>query len=181
MTDFKKLKAGTKLSESSYYTVEKVSGDEAQLLTDTGDNVVIDKLYIEKLMITADQFTKTEILNRTDAIQKFLANPGIVMTVNFNKQVKDTDVITEITSAYENSTPKTFEDAVKKAIKKGMQGEERTMVGRHFGELNEFGRVNFIDMEAPSAAGKSYDSRLRQVDPRTINWFIVKEVMYKVK
>ena len=54
------------------------------------------------------------------------------------------------------------------------------MIGRHYGEVTEFGRIKFIDMEEEKTPG-TYDNRIRQVDPRTINWFIARGVKYEVK
>jgi hypothetical protein len=103
------------------------------------------------------------------------------MTISFNKQIKEADVVKEIMEAYEGSTIKTMETAIKKAVKHAIVGVERVMVGRHFGELNEFGRVNFVDMEEDKDMSKTYDNRIRQVDPRTVNWIVVRNVKYTVK
>lgn len=181
MTTFKNLKPGTALSESQFYVVEKVSGDKVQLQTDNGGHVVVDKAYVEGYLFSADQYTETKTVSRSEAAAILLSNPSVVMTVNFNKQVKDADVVKEIMSAYEDSTPKTMETAVKKAVKKALTGEERTMIGRHFGDLNDLGRINFIDMQVPKEAGKTYDTRIRQVDPRSVNYLIVRGVRYNVK
>lgn len=181
MTQFKSLKPGTALSESQFYTVEKIVGDKVQLQTDNGGHIVVDKPYVENYLFSADQFTETLLMNRTEAAAFLLSNPGVVMTVNFNKQVKETDVVKEIMAAYEDSTPKAMETAVKKAVKKALTGEERSMVGRHFGDLNELGRVNFIDMEVKREEGKTYDARIRQVDPRSINWLICRGTKIVVK
>lgn len=181
MTQFKSLKPGTALSEAQFYTVEKIVGDKVQLQTETGGHVVVDKPYVENYLTSADQYSETKTISRTEAAAILLANPGVVMTVCFNKQVKETDVIKEIMTAYEGATPKAMETAVKKAVKKALTGEERVMVGRHFGELNDLGRINFIDMEVPKEAGKAYDTRIRQMDPRTINWMICRGTKYVVK
>ena len=175
---FNKLKPGQVLSETQFYTVEKVKGNEVQLKTDSGEDVVVDKGYIEQCVNSAEQFSQSKKITRTEAAAMFLANSNIAMTVNFNKQVKELDIVKEITEAYQNSTPKEFETKVKKAIKKSLDGEERTMVGRHYGNQDEFGRVQFIDMNLPREKGKNYDTRMRLVDPRTINWFIVNGVKY---
>jgi hypothetical protein len=76
-----------------------------------------------------------------------------------------------------------FEKAVKKNLADALTGEERTMVGRHYGRTDEFGRIKFIDMEAPGGydEAKDSDSRQRLVDPRTINWAILRGVKYEVK
>jgi len=66
-------------------------------------------------------------------------------------------------------------------LKTALEGEERTMVGRHYGSQDEFGRIKFIDMDAKLDPAKDYDTRQRLVDPRTLNWLILKGVKYIVK
>jgi len=140
-----------------------------------------DKGYVENCLITADQFTKEEVVNKTRAAEIFAANPEVVMTVSFQKQTKEADVIAEITEAYENSTPKEFATKLKKAVKTGLNGIERTLVGFHKGNSDEFGRISMLDLDIVKDISKSYDNRIRNVDPRTINFLIVKEVKYTVK
>jgi len=181
MTEFSKLKVNEKLSETQYYSVEKIQGDRVQLRNDLGENIVVDKTYVNKCLTSAEQFTSEKVVSKTEAANLFLSNPGIAMTVNYNKQVKVEDVTKEIMNAYNNSTVKTMETAVKKAVNKGLQGEERTMIGRHYGSQDEYGRVHFIDMEIGKDASKAYDNRQRLVDTRTINWLIIKGVKYTVK
>lgn len=179
-TNFSKLKKGEVLSEQQFYTVEVIKGDKVQLRNDFGDPIVVTKDYAEKLLTSASQFSKEEKVTKTEAAAMFIGNPGIAITVNFNKQVKEADVVKEVMDAYSGTAPKVFEAALKKAIKKALTGVERTMVGRHYGDMNEFGRINFVDMEEKKTPG-GYDTRLRQVDPRGINWFICKGVKYTVK
>lgn len=178
---FKSLKTGEVLSEQQFYKVVKTSGDKVQLKNDNGEMIVVDSNYAEKCLTSANQHTSEKTVNKTEAAAIFLSQAGVAITVNFNKQVKEADVVKEIMSTYEGSAPKVFEAAVKKAIKSALTGTERTMVGRHYGDMNELGRVQFIDMEEEKTPGKDYDSRQRQVDPRSINWFISRGVKYTVK
>lgn len=182
MTQFKNLKEGHSLSETQYYKVAKISGDRVQLKTDSGENIVVDKAYVESFLTSADQFTETTKVTRTELAEMLISNPNVVMTVNFNKQVKEADVAKEIQEAYENSTPKEFATKMKKAIKAGLNGEQRTMVGRHSGNRDDFGRVHFVDMNIDKDPAKpAYDSRMRLVDPRTINWLILRGTRYEAK
>lgn len=178
---FKNLKKDEVLSEQQFYKVVKTSGDKVQLRNDNNEMIVVDSKYVESCLISANQYTSEKTVNKTEAAAIFLSQAGVAITVNFNKQVKEADVVKEIMSTYEGSAPKVFEAAVKKAIKSALTGTERTMVGRHYGDMNELGRVQFIDMEEEKATGKDYDSRQRQVDPRSINWFISRGVKYIVK
>ena len=185
-TQFKNLKQGTVLSEAQYYKVEKVVGDKVQLATDSGESVILSKDYVENLLIAADQYTTEKIVNKTEAAQIFLASPGVALSVNFNTKVDAKIAKDAIKALYPNKGGKItsqadFDKKVNEAIKDVVEGKERTMIGRHFGELNDLGRVNFIDMEVEKDKTKSYDNRQRQVDPRTINWMVIKGVKYTVK
>lgn len=180
-TEFNKLKQGDVLGESQFYTVVSLTSDSAHLKNDYGDVITVNKDYVESCIISANQYTEEKVVNKTDIASLFINHPNIVMTVSFQKQVKEVDVTAEILEAYQNSTPKEFETKLKKAVKKGLNGEERIMVGRHFGEINDLGRVNFVDMSLEKDSTKSYDSRFRQVDPRTISWLILKGIKYIVK
>lgn len=77
--------------------------------------------------------------------------------------------------AYEGSTPKTIEVAIKKAVKKGIEGEERILTGYHNGSQDSFGRVNVIDMDIITG------HNMRLADPRSLNWLILKGTKYIVK
>lgn len=181
MANFKDLKERECLSEIQYYVVEKKVGNKVQLKNDFGESIVVDSAYVDKCLISASEIKETKTINKTEAATIFLANPSIVMTVVYNKQVKDTDVVKEVMDKISTATIAEIEKAVKAGIKKAITGVERKIVGRHFGELNELGRVNFVDMEIDKDDKGGYDSRLRQVDPRTIKSMIIKGTEYKIK
>lgn len=175
-TKFKQLKKGDKLSETQYYTVEKVAGNKVQLVNILKENIVVDQGYVESCLTSGDQFDTEEKINKTDLTKLFLENPNTVFTVSFNKQVKEADVTKEILEAYADSTPKALEAAVKKAVKRALNGEERVLVGYHTGNQDEFGRVSAIDMNITDGSHP-----LRLVDPRNLNYLVLKGVKYTVK
>jgi len=181
MTKFSNLAVGNVLSETTFYTVSKIKGDQAELKTSSGVDVVLDKGYIEGLLDSGDQFTKEEKISKTDAANLLLKSSGVVLTVNFNKQVKEADVVSEIIDAYENSTPKDFATKLKKAVKKGLEGEPRTLRGYHYGNQDEYGRLHVYDLDIPLDPSKSYNTSQRLIDTRTISWLIVRGVKYTVK
>lgn len=178
MTKFSNLKVGDHLSEQQFYTVEKIVGNEVQLGTNMGEPIVVNKDYVEKLL-QSTQFSKTVQVTKTEAANILLRSSGVVLEVSFNKQVKPEDVVKEVMDSYNNSTPTTLAANLKKVIKKGLEGEERTLKGYHSGEVNEFGRIQMIDMSIPKIGDGG--NRFRQVDPRGLNYIIVKGVFYKVK
>lgn len=186
MTDFGKLKEKEVLSETQYYTVVKKAGDKVQIKNDNGELIVVDKNYVEACLTSADQFGEEKTITKTEAANIFLSSPGIVLTVNFNKQVKEKDAKEQLYDLYSNKGGRVLSEAdykrrVNAVVSSIITGEERTMIGRHYGGVNEFGRVAFIDMEKSKDPVKDYDTRISQVDPRTINWMIIKGIKYKVK
>lgn len=181
MTNFKSITKDTKFSETQYYEVAKIQGNLLVLKNEAGEGIEVSKEYAESCLIAADQFEKTETVNKTAAADIFSNNPGVVMTVSYQKQVKADEVEEEIKKAVASTAPKDIDKGIKAAVKKALNGEERTMVGRHYGAQDGFGRYHFIDMEQARDTSKSYDTRQRLVDPRTINWIIVKGTRYNVK
>lgn len=186
MTSFKKLTKTTKLSETQFYTVEQIKGDKVQLKNDLNEMIVVDAAYVEKCLVASDQIDTEKIMSRTDITNLFLSSPNVVLTVNYNKQVKEDDVKKQLHNLYPNKGGKILSEAdfkskVNAALSGALIGEERTMVGRHYGSQDEFGRVRFIDMNETNDPTKEYDTRQRLVDPRTINYAILRGIKYKVK
>ncbi len=185
MANFKNLTAKTKLSETQYYTVNKIQGNKVQLVNDFGEKIVVDDKYVEKCLVSSDEFTEEKTMSRTDITNLFLSSTNTALTVNYNKQVNETEVKKKLHALYPNKghimSETDFKKEVDKALKVALEGEERTMVGRHYGSQDEFGRIRFIDMEQEKDNSKEYDTRQRLVDPRTLNWMILKGVKYIVK
>lgn len=179
MIKFSELKVGSVLSEAQYYKVQKVVGDEVQLDAGQSEPVILNRAYVETFLVSGDQFTEQVKVNRTEMTHILINSPRVAMTVNFNKQVKETDIVKEIEDAYQNSTPAQLSAAIKKAVKRGMNGEERTMVGRHYGSVDVNGRLSFVDMHIDPKTDAAQGSRL--VDPRTLNWLIVGGKKYTIK
>ena len=183
--NFKDLKTGECISETQYYKVVKTSGDKVQLENDAGENIVVSRDYVESCLTSGSQFSNTKSINKTEAANLLLNNPNVVMTVNFNKQVKPAEVKKQMHDLYPNKgtmkSESTYKKEVNAILKTALEGEERTMIGRHSGEINDLGRVQFVDMEVERKSDKGYDNRLRQVDPRSINYIILRGVKYNVK
>lgn len=188
MTQFSNLTKSTKLSETQFYSVKQILTDKVVVTNDFGQEIELSKPYVEKLLISSDQVTDTKQMSRSDLINLFLTSINVICTVNYNKKVDEKEVQKQLCALYPNTGGKIlsksdFEKAIKKHLAGALTGEERTMVGRHYGRTDEFGRVKFIDMEAEGGYDetKDYDSRTRLVDPRTLNWLILRGVKYEVK
>lgn len=181
--DIKKIKVGDVLSETQFYKVSKVIEGGLELVTDGGQSIKLGDKYVEQLLVSGNLYDSTEKITRTDLAEKVISSSRIAMSVNYNKQVKDVDVTKGITNIYEElgmgMSKIDFGKKVKKAL--SLKGEERTMIGRHYGSVDNNGRLSFIDMNEVNNPDKDYDTRLRLVDPRTLNWAIIEGVKYQVK
>jgi hypothetical protein len=182
-TLFHAIGTGNVLSESQFYTVVKKLGNKVQLQNDQGDNIVVDSNYVNNQLQSANQYSAEEKITKTKLAEIFLQHPRVAMTVCFNKQIKQEDIAKEISGIYSQLnvglTQDQFDRKVKAAL--NLKGEERVMVGRHYGGTDINGRVHFIDMGLTRDTSKSYDTRQRLVDPRTINYIIVGGTKYQLK
>lgn len=182
MVKFDKLAEGEILGENSYYVVEKISGDKVQLNC-SGNSVVVTKEYVEKLLVSGDQFSKEEKVTKTELAATFIASSRVPLTVSYYKaDTKKTKKAyqeelekrtEEVKIDFLNRGKIAIEEALKNPVTDTIAGELRIMRGRHYGEIEETtGRVSFFDMEANAP---------RQVDPRTIQSLIVNDIKYTIK
>lgn len=177
----KTFKPGSVLSETQFYKVETVTPTNVVLVTDSNEKIQVSRGYAESLLDSADDFTSEEKVTRTELVEKFLASTRVAMTVNFNKKVDEAAIRKSIIALYPNKGGKLISEAdftkqVKSIVK--LEGEERTMRGRHYGTQDPNGRVSFVDMDLPMG---DPTARKRLVDPRTLNWMITGGVKYVVK
>ena len=80
-------------------------------------------------MISADQYTTEKTVNKTEAAQIFLANPGIALTVNFNTKVDEKAVKTSLYDLYPNKGGKFASEADFKKKICGMNDIEFVYLG----------------------------------------------------
>jgi hypothetical protein len=172
------IKPGTKYSRISYGTIVRVDYDTVTLRNEEGIEWGIAKQLVDAEFYTPDQFDSVKEVNRTDMVQAIVSNPRIVMTVTFKKQADPKDLKTTVLKLLQDTKAGAKIPATRKLstiLKQATEGESRTMVGRHHGGTDEFGRLQFTDMEVDSG------HNLRLVDPRTVEEAIFGNVKYKVK
>jgi len=128
-----------------------------------------------------NQYEEEIELNWTDLKEKFKENTQRIMTVNFNKKIDEKEYIEKLVNLYPNNkgklkSKKQYESDIKNATKSLLKGQERIMIGRHYGKY-QYERIMFTDMELEKNDSRDFD-RIRLVDPRTLNWFICDNVKY---
>jgi len=182
------LKVGSILSETSFYVVKEVKKNEIVVVDDLKNEITIGLPYVEAILASADVFETEEKKTMTELADLFINSPRIALTVAFMK--KDTDKtkkaytaekdakIAQITNARVADVPALLNDLIEHPITKVIPGELRVMKGRHYGNVDDLGRVQFTDMELPFT---DPSARLRQVDPRTIQYLVVNNVKYSLK
>lgn len=183
---FKNIKVKEVLSETQFYIVNDIKNDTVFLTNDEGKEITVSKEYAEKCLKSAIQYDIVEKVSRTELINIFLNSTNRAITVCFNKQAKPEDAKKSLYDLYSNKGGKLvseedFKSKVDDVLKSVMTGKERIMIGRHNGRLTEHGRYDFIDMELEKDPSKSYETRMRQVDPRSLAFIIVDDKKYEVK
>lgn len=165
--DAKKVKVGDVFSRHSFGTVIYKQGDRLGLRNSDGYEWTIDSNILEQEFSFAEQFDSEEQVSRTRIIELLTENPRTAMTVCFNKKPDPKAIAKELSTGQGELSARAWNKKVSDLV----AGEERVMVGHHFGVFDEHRRLHFTE----STKGG------RLVDPRTINWLIVCRVKYTVK
>jgi len=183
--EVKLLKKPAFYSRISYGVITN-NGGGCKIVNEDGRGWTITNPIVEDEFYIHNQF-KTELkITRTEMAEIFISNARMIMTVNYNKQIKEKDIADGFAEIYPNTggiilSKANYVKKVKQLTKIALKGEERTMMGRHESKIDDFGRVSFIDMEVERDTSKDYDTRHRLVDPRTLNWLIVGNIKFTIK
>lgn len=185
-----KVKVGEILSETSFFVVQQVGVSGVTVNDDLGNTLNISHEYVDKILNSADNYTSEENRTTTQLADIFINNPRVAMTVAFYK--KDTPktktalkkekeaMVARFQEARVSDIAGLVEEFINNPITATIPGELRIMKGRHYGNMDDLGRIQFVDMEAARGTGE-HDGRNRQVDPRTITYVIVNGVKYNLK
>jgi hypothetical protein len=167
------LKPGDKWSRHSYGEVLYADRRSIEVRNEHGLTWTINASLFEKEFNVADQFQKVEPVTRTEMVEKIVAAARLVMTVHFRKKPEHKTLVQTVTQLLDGDIDRPKPRALSALLKDAVAGEERTMIGRHYGVSDEFGRLRFTAMEK--------DGGLRLIDPRTVEWAIIDNVKYELK
>lgn len=167
------LRPGDKWSRHSYGEVVHATGYQVVVKNDAGLEWTIDANLFEKEFNVADQFSKVEKITRTEMVEKIVAAARLVMTVHFRKKPEHKTLTELVTRLLDGVVKRPGPRKLSSMLKDATAGEERTMIGRHYGTSDDFGRLQFTAMEK--------DGGLRLIDPRTVEWAIIDGVKYELK
>jgi hypothetical protein len=179
--DSEQLQVGEYLSEVQYYKIVGVDTKTVTVVNERGFEFKVSKGIIAEGMYSASQYKIEKQVTRTEICEELEQAGNQIFTVNFYKQVKEKNVQEKLLSAInsKNDSPLSKTEitkVLKKVSKSLLQGEERTLIGYLLKVEPKVGRSTVIDLEL---SADQY--RVRQVDHRTINWLIIKNVKYIVK
>lgn len=185
------LKPGSVLSELSFYRVKEIKGNDVILLDDRDNEITLNHRYVEQILSSADYFSKEEKKTKTELAELFIKSSRVAMTVAFFKadQAKTKKAIAaeteqwtkDVKDAFLNKGISALAEFASKPVLDYIPGDLRVMKGRHYGDIDDLGRVHFVDMEIQNKPSASADARMRLVDPRTIQYIIVGGVKYTLK
>lgn len=168
------IKKGTMLSRVSYMKVLRSDAHSIEVCNQDGLTWTIDPDIIAEECYSHDQYDEIIDVTRTKLIEIFInESKDSIFTINFNKQAKIKDVI-EAATTRDNGKIKSKKD-IAKLVKEAEKGEERTLIGHMLKIETGMGRSMVVDLEADTK------SNIRQVDHRSINWLILKNIKYVVK
>ena len=155
ITNFSELKVGDILSETQYYKVVEIVEKSNGLKTEKLVKVVNDRGF-------------------SFYIGEAVVEEGIYTANQYSKEVQITR--TELIQKFAHVGDTVFTVSFNKA-----SGDERILIGYLVQVETGFGRSTVIDLQASKGSNPNHDGRLRQVDHRTLNWLIHKNVKHTVK
>lgn len=169
--DVSKLKSGQFMSRVSYIKVTSNVAGVVQVKNEQGVEWGIGKDIVEAECYSAHEYTTTIPLTRTELVDRFNSIGNAVYTANFNKQPKVEDAFDAIANDGELKPNK----VIRKLLAEKMKGEERTLIGYTISRDISLGRSMVVELDNPP------EDRIRQVDHRSLNWFICMGTRYEVK
>jgi len=174
-----KIQEGDFLSETQYYQVVKVAPTSIEVKNERNFTFHVGNAIVEEGMYSASQFNEVQEITRTELIEIFRLVGDTVFTVSFNKLPEIKDINDAIEGLNDGRILPVKE--MKARVKEAFKGKERILTGYLVKTETGFGRSVVIDLEIDKGSNPEYDNRLRQVDHRTLNWLIYKNVKYQVK
>lgn len=170
--DIKKLAINDIFSCVSYLKVENIEGNKITVHNHLGGKWFISKDILERDMWSADHYEQEVKCSMTDLSEIIEQCSDTVFSVRFRKKIDAKDIEAQLAKVNKNLISKAEE--VKKLAKNFLEGEEVTITGHLIESENHLGRSLVIDLNAP------LNNNFRQVDHRTIEWIIFRNVKYSL-
>ena len=170
--DTKQFAVGQNLSQTTYYNVKGIAGDRITVEDQHGGLMHVSKDIVEK-MVSGTHFSREISMNMTGLAELLETFSDTIFTVSFHKQPTVEGALANL----ESTSFKDLKDQKKVAALSKLltQGELCQITGHLVKVENNLGRSTVIDLTAKG------DNKFRQVDHRTIEWLVFKNVKYVLK
>ena len=170
--DTKQFAVDQVLSQTTYYHVTDIDGGRVTVQDQHGNLMHVSKDIVEK-MASGTHFAKEVPMNMTGLAELLEQCSDTIFTVQFHKQ-PNKDSAKELLEA---TNFKDLKDKKKVAelAKELTEGALTTMICHLVDVENNLGRSTVIDLSAKT------DNKFRQIDHRTIQYIIFKNVKYVLK
>ncbi len=165
--DIAKVHIGSVWTRHDTGKVIDIQGTSIRIRNAAGQEWTITDTLVESQFSFADQHDQEVKVTRTEMINILKNCRQTAMTVVYHKKPDEGIIAKAVASGQGDLTDKQWKSVVKRLI----QGEERTMIGCHYGGFDDHERLKFQE------AGVG----IRLVDTRTLMSVIVKRVFYRLK
>lgn len=181
--EYSKIKKGDFYSRISYGQVIGKVGNMLKLKNESGKEWDIEASIVEGEFYICNQYENLEEVTKTEMAKVLLQHPRMVMTVRFTKKLDMDWLRDRVDNLYtESQTKRAFRDMMIDYISCGMfDGEERSIIGYHYGKLDDLGYLPFVELEVEKDLTKDYDNRTKRVSINTLKEMIVCGVKYTLK
>lgn len=174
-----KLKIGDKVSVVNYYTIIDFTHDKVKVKDIRGNVFYVGKNIISNEAISADQFTEERKVSRYELARILKEDvQSNVFSCSFTKQTttKRTREMLDEGGYDHSSNDRPAVTKKNKLINAATVGDKRVMKGFVLNYENLMGRLNVHDTEVDNIKAAK-----RQVDFRTLDWVIHKNIKYYFK
>ena len=168
--DPKKLMPDMYFSCITYLRVDKIEANQVTVINQHGGGWLISKDILVRDMWSADHFDQEIKCSMTDLSEILETCGDTIFKVKFKKKVDAKNIEEKLSEIKFASLKKDAE--LKKLAKELVEGEDCELTGHLIESDNNLGRSVIIDVHAPA------NNNIRQVDHRTIDWIILKNVKY---
>jgi len=164
LCNIEKIQSGSVWTRHDSGEVVKVEGNDVYLKNNKGDVWTITKTLVASQFNFADQYEQTIELTRTELIILLKENRRTAMTVTFHKKPDGKAISKLLRDGQGSMTDRAWLIHINKIL----LGEERTMMGHHFGSFDDHERLRF----------REHGKGSKLVDTRTLTRIIVNQINY---
>ena len=164
----KQVKDGDFFSCHQYMKVVRVSGNSVDLVNERGQQLTIEKDVLIQDSFSADHYEREVTCNMTELSEVLQGAKDTIFKVVFRKKIDEKVIQDKLASL----SAKDIDSKAKEIAQELLEGQEVELIGHLVKSEQHMGRSLVIDLEAPA------DSNFRQVDHRTIQSIIWRNVKY---